>query len=621
MIDYFQVQPETRRVNLLGRATYDINETGLKLYSELGYFTSKVEAIGTPGGLNDSGVFDPANPATPAVHTTVIPAGHPDNPTGAPRTLSLLTTMLGGRNGTQESEVFRGIVGLSGNVKEDWTWDVAAGYIRSELDDTNTGFVRYPVLQAALDDFSFRVDGSLNSPELLASISPALKRTPVSSVALLDGSIAGSLWDLPGGPLGIAFGAEYRTEKTDTPPVPFTDVAEIVGLGFSAFNADRDVYAAYTEVTAPVVDMLELNAAVRYDHYSDFGSSTTPKFGFRFKPLEQFVLRATYAEAFRAPGPAESGNSSSFGFTNIGILTIGNPDVQPEEAKSYTVGIVATPWENTSLTLDYYKIERTNEIVAADQAVVVGDLPTTGDPNSSIPGLIPNSFLFYDTDGLLGTISAPFVNANETNTDGLDLDIRTSFALGESGGELRAGLIWTHIFSFERILSDDVRFEYAGTQGPFVLSSAGGTPDDRGRFEASWERGPWTVTGALNYTSSMKMIDHEGEELLDLGDGTVATTTFEGAYFNADPNGPVCGVFNPDGSIPNNCETGSFTTTDLFVRFKGGDNWEVTGAVANLFDKVAPFNPYTYGGHNYNPSFHQAGAVGRFYTLGFRYGF
>ena len=55
--------------------------------------------------------------------------------------------------------------------------------------------------------------------------------------------------------------------------------------------------------------MLELNAAVRYDHYSDFGSSTTPKFGFRFKPLEQFVLRATYAEAFRAPGPAESGNT------------------------------------------------------------------------------------------------------------------------------------------------------------------------------------------------------------------------------------------------------------------------------------------------------------------------
>ena len=83
---------------------------------------------------------------------------------------------------------------------------------------------------------------------MLASISPALKRTPVSSVALVDGSIAGSLWDLPGGPLGIAFGAEYRTEKTDTPPVPFTDVAEIVGLGFGSLNAYRDVYAAYTEV-------------------------------------------------------------------------------------------------------------------------------------------------------------------------------------------------------------------------------------------------------------------------------------------------------------------------------------------------------------------------------------
>jgi iron complex outermembrane recepter protein len=264
MIDYFQVQPETRRVNLLGRATYDINDSGLRAYTELGFFTSKVEHLGTPGGLNDSGVFDPANPATPRVHTTVLPANHPDNPTGAPRTLSLLMTQLGGRNGSQDSEVFRGIFGLNGVVKEDWNWDVGLGHIRSELTDIHTGFVRQPVIQQALNNGTFRIDPALNSPELLATISPELERTPTSSVALIDGSIAGSLWDLGGGPLGIAVGAEYRTEKVDTPPVPFTDAAEIVGLGFSAFKADRDVYAGYVELTAPVVRMLELNAAVRY---------------------------------------------------------------------------------------------------------------------------------------------------------------------------------------------------------------------------------------------------------------------------------------------------------------------------------------------------------------------
>src|SRR5690606_5068982 len=212
------------------------------------------------------------------------------------------------------------------------------------------------------------------------------------------------------------------------------------------------------------------------DHYSDYGSSTTPKFGFKLQPVPQFALRGTYQEAFRAPGPAESGNSSTFGFTNIGILTIGNPDLDPEEAKSYTAGIIWEPVPNANISIDYYRIERDNEIVAADQALVIGDLPVNGEPNSRIPGLLPNSFLFYDENGELATISAPDVNANKTDTDGIDFDLRYSMDLGP--GRLSAGLVWTHILSFERQIPGGETFEYAGTHGPYVLSSAGGTPSD-----------------------------------------------------------------------------------------------------------------------------------------------
>jgi iron complex outermembrane recepter protein len=436
----------------------------------------------------------------------------------------------------------------------------------------------------------------------------------------VDARISGSLFDLAGGRFGLAFGTEFRKEEADTPAVPYTDVGEIVGLGFSGYNKEREVFATYVEAEAPVTAWLELDAALRYDHYDDYGSSTTPKLGVKVKPFSQLLLRATYQEAFRAPGPAESGNSSSFGFTNIGIITVGNPDLQPEEAKSYTFGVVYEPFTGTNISIDYYKIDRENEIVAADQALVVGDLPVNGVPFSSIPGLVPNSQLFYDEDGDLGTISAPFVNATETKTDGLDFDLRQRFDLS-SVGTLTASVVWTHVFSFERLVPGGDAFEYAGTHGPFVLSSAGGTPSDRGRLQLTWDYQALSLSAAVNYVSSMDMIDHKGEELVDVEDGTWATTTFEGAYVVADPNGKVCGVYNPDGTVRNECEVDSFTTVDLRGTYAVGDAMEFSASVKNVLDEKAPFDPYTYGGLNYNPAFHQQGAVGRFFSLGMRYSF
>jgi Outer membrane receptor for ferrienterochelin and colicins len=617
-IGYSQIQPQVERLNILTRGTYNFTDT-LQGYVELGYFNSEVYSIGTPGSVNDSGVFNPADPASPIVHTTILPAGHPDNPFAEDRTLSLLTTMLGGRNGRQETDLYRAIAGITGEINSNWEWDVGIGYIKSKLTDTNYGFIRHPVLQAALDSGEFRIDPSLNSPELLAEISPALTRKPESSIKLIDARISGELFDLPGGRFGVAVGAEYREEKNDTPPVPYTDTGDIVGLGYSGFSADRDVYAGYVEVNAPVHEMLELNAALRYDHYSDYGDSTTPKVGFKFQPVQQFALRGTYQEAFRAPGPAEAGNSSSFGFTNIGILTIGNPNLKPEEAKAYTAGIIWEPLRDLNVSIDYYRIKRENEIVAADQALVIGDLPVRGEPNSQIPGLLPNSFLYYDTEGELATISAPFVNANKTNTDGIDFDLRYAMDLGP--GRLSAGLVWTHVLNYERQLPGGEEYEYVGTHGPYVLSSASGTPQDRGRLELTWSSGPLSLTAAVNYVSSMEAIDHKGETLVDLEDGSWATTTFEGAYVVADPNGKVCGVYNPDGTVWNNCKVDSFTTVDFYGTYHATDSLEFNLSISNLLNKEPPFDPYTYGGVNYNPSFHQAGAVGRFFTVGFRYSY
>jgi iron complex outermembrane recepter protein len=619
-IAFTQIQPNTNRLNLFSRGAFQISPS-MEAFAELGVFYAKTSFVGTPGSVNDTGVYNPADPLNPLVaHTTTLPAGHPDNPTGVNRTLSLLTTDLGGRNGIDESTVTRLIAGLKGNAFT-WNYEIGAGYIGSRLRDIKTGYVRYSVLQQALNDGTYRVNQPGLVPQSLRdAISPELDRTATSSVSLIDFKVDRELMTLPGGALSLALGGEYRKEKADTPPTPYTDTSDIVGLGYSAYTSSRSVKALYGELNASVFKWLELNAAARYDKYSDYGNSTTPKVGFKIKPIDQFAIRGTYSEAFRAPGPTESGNSSSLGFTNIAIISIGDPSVKPETAKSYTLGLILEPLPGTSATLDYYRVKRKDEIVQADQATILAGAPNTGTPSSKIPGAQPNSFIYYDDTGALAAVSGPYANAAKTNTDGIDLEIRQKFSLGDAG-KLTGQLNYTHVNSFKRVLADGTEFEYAGTHGPYVLSSAAGTPKDRASFSLTWDRGPWTLTGQMNYVSGMDAIDHKGESMVDNGDGTFSTTTNEGAYFTDGTK--VCGVFYPNGDpAPNaKCRVASFTTFDLFGKYSGFKEWEITGSIQNLFNRKPPFDPYTYGGVNYNPTFHQAGAVGTFVTIGAKYTF
>ena len=344
-----EVQPETERLNLFGRGTMNFTQT-LTGYAELGFFNTKTKAAGTLGANNDAGVYVPGDPFNPLlVHGPMtLPANHPDNTFGVDRTYFTAPYELGGRDQETNNKVFRGLVGLQGS-NYGWDWDTGLLYAKSTLKNDNLGFIIWDQMQAALNNGTYRINrSSLTSPSptnpaVLAAISPTLSSEPTSSVTSLDFKASRELMQLTGGPLGLALGAEIRREKADDPGVPGTETGSIVGLGYSKFSMSRDVYAMYGEVVAPVAKWLELNAALRYDHYSDFGNSVTPKVGFKARPTDQFMIRGTYAEAFRAPGPAEVGGSS-FGFTTFGILSQGNPDIQPEEAKSYTLGFVSSRW-------------------------------------------------------------------------------------------------------------------------------------------------------------------------------------------------------------------------------------------------------------------------------------
>jgi iron complex outermembrane recepter protein len=233
-IGYSQIQPQTERANFYGRAAVQFAPSA-QAYLEAGYFMAKTDSVGTPGGVTDGGVFNPADPTNPVVHTSVLPANHPDNPTGVDRTLGLLTTDLGGRNQSTKSEVMRVVGGVTGDISG-WNYDIGAAYLESKLRSKRTGYVRYSVFQEALDNGSYRINQpGLVSQGLRDAISPTLENTAKNTVTLVDFKVSRELLSLAGGPLAIALGSEYRKEKTDSPPVPFTDTSDIIGLGYSAF--------------------------------------------------------------------------------------------------------------------------------------------------------------------------------------------------------------------------------------------------------------------------------------------------------------------------------------------------------------------------------------------------
>ena len=605
-VDYAQVQPEVKRANVLGRVTYAFSDA-LEAYAEASLFTTKTKTMTTPTPSSSTWA-NVRDLAVVTSSTLFLPVGHPDNPFNDQHLNARLRYVfadVGARRNEYETQVKRVVGGLKGTAAG-WDFDTGAGYVESTTDRTSNGYVRYSVFQQMIADHTYRFGGHVNSAAALAQLAPTLENSTKSSTTFVDARASRELVELPGGPLAIALGADYRKEKLESPPTPYTYEGDIIGLGYSSFFGDRNVTAAYAELSAPIVRTVELTAAARVDHYSDVGNSTTPKLGVKWTPLRSLAMRATYAEGFRAPGPAESGNSSTSGFTSFVdpvrcdvtddprdcgasstvVLTTGNPSIKPEKSKSATIGFVFEPLQGTSMSLDWYHIERRDEILSADANVILAN-----------PGAYPGAQVIRDQPdveypnlpGRVLAVTAPYQNGSRTTTSGFDLDMAHRFAL--PGGRLTANLVMTYVKAFRRTQPTGEVLEYVGTHGPTSLSGNGGTPRVRGSFRLSYDSGPLTATGIANFVSGMRGIESAGSSCLN------------------DTN-----YHNPD-----ECRIASFTWFDLTGSYKLSRNVEVYGAVKNLFDRLPPYDPQTYGAVNFNPTFHLAGAIGRFFSVGARY--
>ncbi|MBI3347711.1 MAG: TonB-dependent receptor [Burkholderiales bacterium] len=244
----------------------------------------------------------------------------------------------------------------------------------------------------------------------------------------------------------IAFGAEYRREKYNIVAGEVGSYNDADGVGFGgnagsqgfpgfqpsdATSRSRNSQALYVDWEANLTPSLTADAAIRTEHYSDFGSETTAKLSGSYKLSNALLLRGSASTGFRAPSLQQLYFSSTFtDFISGKPLDVvlapngsaianaaGVPALKQEKSKNYTLGFTVKPSADTAFTADLYEIKIKDRIVLSGR-FDADNYPALG---AILQGLGVGEAQF-------------FVNSVNTRTRGLDVTASNRMKLG--GGQL-----------------------------------------------------------------------------------------------------------------------------------------------------------------------------------------
>jgi iron complex outermembrane receptor protein len=637
-----EIQPQTGNLNILGRFTKALTGDWQAILTA-SMFRSEAEQIGGHFPINPATTpniaLGPGIPPTvvdPLLFPLTVPTNYPGNTFGQPAPFIYSFPELGQTQTQYVTNTYRGFVDFKGPAAG-WDLDLTAGAMYAAVTSKSYAEINFNALQNALNNGY--ILGSANGASLFAPVEEVKDSNQLEDIDLRG---TRTLAQLPGGPLSLGAGIGYYHTYLDSPAV--ADVASGAQFGSVAYAiGSQNNFAAYSELVAPLVHGLELDGAVRWDHYNTYGSSVTPKFGLKYEPLHQVAFRATWGQGFRAPNPAEAGQAGSlFGGvenpdpilckqTATGQQLIGsfpntcnefptglqttNPNLKPERSTNYTGGIILTPIEQLKFSIDYWDVKIKQDIVSQQELVDLG-VPATSLQFQTVRGapvLLPvvtaacqNNLSACPSQltpvGLIAYQVFPYVNATQTEVNGIDVGMESHVDIG-SAGRLSATLNYSHMFHYYLTPPGGSAIDLAGTHGPTGVSGDTGNPKDRAVLTLGWDRGPWNVTATVNYIGSFNLTD-PSVGIDTCGESIVSEDRWVGTY-----TGPQ-----------SFCTVDHFTTADLYAEYTVSEHFRVHASILNLFDTQPPLDLQTYGSAgNYSNAFSDAGAIGRFFNLGFTY--
>jgi iron complex outermembrane recepter protein len=634
-----EIQPQTGNLNVLGRFTKNVGDDW-QLIATGSVFRSEAEQVGLHASINPDTLpnvaLEPGGVPTvvnPSLFPITVPASYPGNTFGQAAPLVYNFPELGQTTTQYVTNTYRLFADLKGKLAG-WDLDATAGLMYAAVTEKTSAELNFVALQNALNNGY--ILGSSRGAALFAPIEDVTDSNTLEDVDL---RATRTLIQLSGGPLSLGAGVGFDHRFLDAPAPP--TVASGAQFGSLAYAIGGQTnYAAYTELVAPVFKPLELDAAVRWDHYNSYGGSVTPKFGVKYVPLKQLAFRGTYGQGFRAPNPAEAGTAGSLFSDGVfpdpvlckqnaqgqqlpgsfpltcnlvptGLQTT-NPNLKPEKSTNYTLGVIMTPIEQIKLSVDYWDIKIKQDIVSASELVDLG-VPLESLQFNIVRGrpvplqqVQPNGSLATALTpvGLILAQDFPYVNATQTEVNGIDVELDSHVDVGVVG-KLSASLNYTHMLHYYLTAPGGFTADLAGTHGPTGISGDTGNPKDRAVLSLSWDRGRWDVTTTINYTGAFNLTDPS------IGIESCSDSVLNSGKWVNPYNGP-----------PSFCEVHHFIDVNLYAEYALSERLHVHGSVLNLFNTPPPLDLQTYGSAgNYSNAFHDAGAIGRFYNLGASYKF
>ena len=520
---------------------------------------------------------------------TVVLASHPEFPAfftaiGEPAVVFFGRAIGNGGEvspNTTTSETYRISAELTGSTDSGIYWELAVTHGQNDFQiaTEDTVACRFQaalfglVGQADCAGQSVTVPGSVATPAFFNPFATSFTTAPNSKEVLdyiigtqvidtksettvFDGVVTGDLYDMPAGPLGFAFGFQFRDEKWGR---SYDAISNADGFAFlignNDFSASRSPWALFAEAAVPVSDIIDLSLSLRYEDYGGaIGSSWDPKVSVLVRPSPEIAFRGAFSTSFRAPSifqqfgtstvleQVTEGGSTFFAAVRSLLDADGERDLLPETSNTWNFGLSWQPAPEWDISIDYWRYSFKNVIIAENSQAVVDAFGA--DPTRVVrsPG------------GSILLVFVNFVNASSVKTDGFDFAI--SYTAETDWGQFRPSVEASYVINYDII--DPQVGEVEGAGGRNFTNFGSPTPEWRINLGFAWGMGGHSINAFLRYIDSMRN---------DQVDGKIKSMTTVDVQYN----------FNMEGL------------------FDGGERTTFSVGLINAFDKKPPFVP-TNGG-------------------------
>jgi len=501
------LQLPLERWNISGTANYKVTE-GIEFFTELTYTHSKINRQLAPTPFSESGFdFSLANPLMPTAVRDVFAQMDTDADGIVESGIRRRMEEAGPRIEDNTRDMWRVVAGLNGDVFDGMRWEVFYNFGRSEESQRQQGNISISRFQQGLlvsdSDPTQCADTSngcvvLNpfgagvmTQEMVDFLSVTASNQTNVQQQQVGANIAGDVYDLPAGPLGVALGVEYRKESAENLNDPVLQAGDIDGFsGGLDTEGSYDVKEIYLESVIPILEgvtgaeYLGLEAGIRFSDYSTAGGVTSYKIGGEWRPISDLKFRGLYQRAVRAPNINELFLGQSNGFPgatdfcdivrnptrtaaeadfcvqlgvpeanidtytqdNIQIEALfgGNPDLHEETSDTWSIGAVYTPDAVPGLLLsaDLYSIKIQEAI-----ATFGGGLQSTIDACAVALDLndpFCAGLTARESDGQLSKVSLFNQNIAALETKGVDFN--AAYAFEALDGDWDIKLAGTRLF-------------------------------------------------------------------------------------------------------------------------------------------------------------------------------